>query len=209
MSAYSKPAEDRDIPFSQELCRKATHMGALIIPGGYYFFGLSRTEMLTIMVPVTVVMLLIDVARLRQWKFWTGFACRIGGRMVRSHEEAGDFTGATYILVSVCCTVAMYEKMIAIAALCFIIVGDTLAALIGRRFGRHRFGRKSIEGSLGCLLGTLIVAFLVSSIPPWIGVAGAVTATVVEAVSFKIDDNISVPIVSGLVMTLLIRAFSG
>ena len=199
--------DDREIPFSQELYRKATHMGALVIPGSYYLLGLSRTEMVWLMVPITLFMVMIDVSRLRQWRFWTNFASKIGGRMVRGHEAAGDFTGATYILISVCCTVAMYDKMIAIAALSFIIVGDTFAALIGRRYGRLHFGRKTVEGSLGCLLGTLLVAFLVSSIPSWIGVIGAVTATIVEALSFEIDDNISVPIVSGLVMTLLTVLF--
>ena len=125
--------------------------------------------------------------------------------MVREHEDAGDFTGATYILLSTCLTVALYDKSVAIAALAFIIVGDTFAAIIGRKFGRHRFGRKSVEGSLGCLAGTAIVAFLAPGLTTPIAMIGAVTATITEAVSFKIDDNISVPIVSGLIMSLSIK----
>ncbi len=116
---------------------------------------------------------------------------------------AGDFTGATYILLSVCLTVALYDKPIAIAAIAFIIVGDTLAALIGRRFGRHRFGNKSVEGSLACLAGTVIVAVIVPDLPIGIRLFGAVVATIVEALPLNIDDNITVPILSGLSMTLL------
>ncbi len=167
---------------------------------------LSRSEMLTIMIPITIAMILIDVSRLRQWRFWTSFARKIGGAIIRQHEIEGDFTGASYILISVCLTVALFEKPIAIAALVFIIVGDTLAALVGRRYGRHRFFRgKSIEGSLACLVGTFLVSMVLPGISLWVGAVGAVVATLVEAYSFNVDDNISVPLVSGLSMTLTDR----
>jgi dolichol kinase len=198
-----KPTASGQITFVQELMRKGTHMGALVIPGGYYFLHLDRPQMLSIMVPVTVAMILIDIARLRQWLFWKAFARRIFSPMIRQHEMAGDFTGATYILLSVCLTVALYDKPIAIAAMAFIIVGDTLAALVGRRFGRHKFGNKSVEGSLACLAGTVIVAVLMPDLPMGIRLLGAVVATIVEALPLSIDDNITVPILSGLSMTLL------
>jgi dolichol kinase len=198
-----KPTASGQITFVQELMRKGTHMGALVIPGGYYFLHLDRQEMLSIMIPITVAMILIDIARLRQWLFWKAFARRLLSPVIRQHEMAGDFTGATYILLSVCLTVALYDKPIAIAAMVFIIVGDTLAALVGRRFGRHRFGNKSVEGSLACLVGTVIVAVLIPDMPIGIRLWGAVTATIVEALPLGIDDNITVPILSGLSMTLL------
>ncbi len=201
--ADKRPMASGQITFVRELMRKGTHMGALIIPAGYYFLHLERPEMLSIMVPITVAMILIDIARLRRWLFWKAFARKIFSPMVRQHEMAGDFTGATYILLSVCLTVALYDKPIAIAAMAFIIVGDTLAALIGRRFGRHRFGNKSVEGSLACLAGTVIVAVVVPDLPMGILFFGAVVATIVEALPLNIDDNITVPILSGLLMTLL------
>jgi dolichol kinase len=191
-----------EFSFRQELMRKATHMGALLIPGGYYILRLDKTEVLMIMVPITVLMILIDVSRLRQWLFWRAFAGKIISPLIRHHEMSGDFTGATYILLSVCLTVALYDKPIAIAALAFVIVGDSLAAIIGRRIGRHKFGNKSIEGSLGCLVGTAIVAVLMPDLPLIVGLFGAVMATIVEALPLGTDDNITVPILSGLLMTL-------
>lgn len=208
MAGPSSRVPDKQIPFVQEVWRKATHMGAMVIPGGYYFLALSKSEMLTVMIPIAAAMVLIDISRLRGWKFWSHFACKIGGKMVRDHELAGDFTGATYILITVCFTVALYSKPVAIAALAFIVVGDTFAALIGRKFGRHRFGRKSVEGSLACLVGTCIVAWLVPDLAPLVAFSGAVVATLAEALSTKIDDNVTVPIISGLVMTLLIKGLA-
>ncbi len=190
------------ITFLQEFWRKTTHMVALVIPGGYVLLGLARKEMLAIMVPITVVMVIVDIARLRRWRLWTDFWERIFGHMIRPHEKNGDFTGATYILISVCLVVAMFDKPIAVAALAFIIVGDTFAALIGRRWGRHRIGAKSLEGSLACLISTVIVAGVVPNLAWPVGLIGAFTATVVEALPLGVDDNVSVPLLSGLVMTL-------
>lgn len=196
------------ISFGQELLRKGTHMGALVIPGVYLLLDLSRLAMLLIMVPVTLFMFFIDVSRLRQWWFWTHLAKPVGGRLIRPHERDGDFTGAFYILSTVCLVVALFDRPIAVAALIFIIVGDTSAALVGRRWGRHRFGDKSFEGSAACLISTLIAVVLIPDLPLPVGVVGAVVATVVEALPLGIDDNVTVPLLSGLSMLLALKFFA-
>jgi len=197
---------ENQISFTQELARKATHLGALVVPAGYHLLGLSKAQALGIMIPATVLMILIDVARLRGWSFWRRFGRRVIGPLIRSHEEAGDFTGAFYILITFCVCIAAFAKPMAVAAMAFIVVGDSFAAVIGRRFGRHRlWGTASVEGSLACLVGTLIVALVVPELAPRVAVAGAVVAAVVESLPTGIDDNVTVPVVSGLAMTLLDR----
>ncbi|MBK7143377.1 MAG: hypothetical protein IPH75_14995 [bacterium] len=196
--------EPRDqISFVQELWRKTTHLGGLTIPGGYYLLGLEKSTALWILLPFTVLVIATDISRFRGWWLWTGFFGKLFGRMIRSHEQHGDWTGASYVFLACCCTIALYSKPIAIAALAFVFLGDAVAALIGRRFGRHRFGSKSYEGSAACLVATLFIAWLVPGISFPVGAAGAVVATVIEAKPLGVDDNISVPILSGLVMTIL------
>ena len=191
------------ISFGRELWRKATHIGALVIPIGYSGLVLEKSGMLSIMIPVAVVMTLIDISRLRGWRLWTRVARPLMEPVLRGHEMSGDFSGATYILWSTVFTVALFRRDVAVAALAFIIVGDTLAALVGRKFGRHRFGRKTLEGSIACLAGTLGVAFIVPGLSLSVAVIGATVAAAVEAFSGPIDDNVSVPLVSGLAMFLL------
>ncbi len=198
---HSDPGQ---ITFGQEILRKTTHMFALVLPGGYYFLELNRAELLVYLIPSTILVIILDISRLRGWQLWFKVLKPVVGRMVRSHEAAGDFTGATYILITFCFVVAVFDKPVAIAALAFIIVGDTFAALVGRRWGKHRFfNGKSIEGSIACLIGTLIVAIFTPNLIVPVAVTGAVVAAFVEALPLGIDDNVSVPLLSGLVMTLL------
>ncbi len=201
---------DEHISFKQELIRKATHMGALVIPAGYYFLGLERNTAFLIMLVIGLGMLIIDIARMRGWWLWRKVFYYVIGPVIRKHEKDGDFIGATYILLTSCLTIFLYQKPIAIAALSFIIVGDSFAAVIGRKYGRIKFSNKSLEGSLGCLLGTMIVATLTPGISLSVGLLGAVVATLVEAWPFGVDDNVSVPLLSGLAMhmAIILKIFS-
>lgn len=194
------------ISFFYELMRKGTHMGALVVPGIYYFFGLSNLQMLSLMVPLALLIIFADISRLKNWWFWRQDIVRkLLSPMVRSHEAKGDFTGATYILISFCLTIALYPKMVAVTAICFIIVGDTFAALIGRKINSPKFYKnKSVAGSIGCFVGMAIVAILMPDIGLRVAMWGAFVGTIFEAFSFGIDDNVTVPILSGLFMTLFI-----
>ena len=202
MSETASAETNDNISFKQELMRKATHLGALVIPGGYYFLGLERLTAFIIMLIIGLAMLLIDISRLRNWRFWRKIASKIFSSLIRKHEKDGDFTGATYILLTSCATIALFSKPVAIAALAFIIVGDSFAAVIGRKYGKIKMGNKSLEGSLGCFLGTVLVAIFAPGIPLTIGLLGAVVATIVEAWPMGVDDNVSVPLISGLAMTM-------
>ena len=196
----------QQISLKSEFARKITHLGALALPASYYWLDLSKQEMLIIMISAFILVLLADISRLRNWIFWRKFANKIWAHMVREHENKGGFTGATYILLSIVLTVALFSKPVAVAAMAFIMVGDTFAALVGRRFGRHKiFKTKSLEGSLACLTGTVIVALFTPDLLLTVGLTGALAAAVVEALPLKIDDNLTVPLLSGATMAILLK----
>jgi len=88
---------------------------------------------------------------------------------------------------------------IGIYALAF---GDGFAGLVGKLFGRIRpaflFG-KSLEGSAACFAATFVSAYLVSHNPA-VSAAAAVTAMAVEALPLEDYDNISLPLIVGIVV---------
>jgi len=205
-----------EISFYNEFKRKATHLVALAIPIGYFF--LDKLLSLVILVPFALGSIVTDIIRLKRLPLH-GFLNRLIGPVLREHEES-DFTGSSYILTASVLSIALFDKSVAIAAISFIILGDIAAALIGRRYGRLKINlrlahsnihtglslrkNKTFEGSFACLFMCLLVALIVPGLPLWIGVVGAFIATVVEGITFPVDDNFSVPLISGLVMQILV-----
>jgi phytol kinase len=90
-----------------------------------------------------------------------------------------------------------------------LAMGDTAAALAGKRFGRHRYqsfgGIKSVEGSAAFLLVAMLVVFALAQGPQVLPQpAGLFTfclaLTLVEAVSGYGSDNLSIPLFSVIVL---------
>ena len=176
-------------------------MVALSIPVGYFF--LPKLPSVLILSLFALGSIVVDIIRLKRLPLH-GFLNRLIGPVLREHENS-NFTGSSYILTASVLSMLLFDKSAAIAAISFIILGDIAAALVGRRYGKIKIKRKSLEGSLACLVMCLVVAVIVPGFPLWIGVAGAFTATIVEGITSSIDDNFSVPLISGLAMHILLR----
>jgi dolichol kinase len=94
------------------------------------------------------------------------------------------------------------QPWVAIVPLLFMGAGDAVTGLI-----RSRVYNKEIKGawgSLGMLITCLLLAYFVH--PYWVGAAGAVVATLAERYTKTKrfwDDNLTIPLTSGLVMALL------
>jgi dolichol kinase len=117
-------------------------------------------------------------------------------------------SGATNVLLAAVFCVAVFPKVIAVNAFAILIISDITSALIGRRFGRHRFLAKSLEGTLGFFFSAVLVILLAPKIDGSVeeyllGIVAAGIGAVVEASSIPIDDNISIPLSIGGAMWLL------
>jgi glycerol-3-phosphate acyltransferase PlsY len=130
------------------------------------------------------------------------------GQLLR-RKELYTLTGGSYLLLaSLVAMIVFPNPGVFIAAILYLVIGDTVAALIGLRFGRQRLFRKSIEGTFACLVSCLIIAYIVSklpnaSLPIVVGIIGALIATIVEALPVEVNDNVVIPIFAGAVMQIV------
>lgn len=181
----------------RELARKSFHVASVVLP---VLVWLSpRPLAVAVLVPTALFALAVDFTRLRcrvpRYHFlrWTR-------PMLRPHERRG-LAGATYMAVAYALAVWIFPKPVAVAAMLYNGLGDAAAALVGKRWGRHRtpWG-KSWEGFAAMLvvsLGVGALMGLVSDFPLPAIVLGALAAAALELAPLPLDDNLRVTLGGG------------
>jgi dolichol kinase len=190
--------------FFNELRRKIFHLlGGMIIPVGILFFSDDNFYIAQLIIAFcTVGVLIIDIIRINNPTIKNIFL-GLFRDLIREHEYT-NLTGSTYLLFSSLICVYFFDRQIASAALAFLAIGDTMAALVGRSIGKIKiFGEKSVAGTLACFISCFLIGWLMPEIPMLPAILGALTATLVEVIPIPLDDNIRIPISAAMVMTLL------
>ncbi len=206
------PIDNGTIHYRDELVRKLIHLFSLSIPVIYYF--ISRSEGILILSIITAVALVLDLTRYISPSVGKVFY-KYFGFLLRKHEidsRKKNLNGATYVLISALICVILFPKVLFITAFTILIISDTMAALIGRKFGKHKFLSKSLEGTLAFFISASIVVFFtpkMENLPAeyLIGFIAAAVGAIVENISFGFaDDNLAIPISIGFTMWLLYLA---
>ena len=201
------------IHYKDEILRKLIHLCSLSIPVVYYF--IPRSTALIILGIMTAIALFFDLGRYLSSTIGKIFY-KFFGFMLRQHEldhKKRNLNGATYVLLSAFICVLLFPKVIVVTAFAILIISDTTAALIGRRFGKHKFLFKSLEGTLAFFLSGVVVVLLSPKIEYRfseyvIGIIATAFGAIIENVSFGLaDDNLVIPISVGIAMWLLYVLF--
>lgn len=196
--------------YGDEIRRKLIHLSSAAFPIAYW--ATDRQFMLWVLVPLAVVAIVAETLR----RVSPGFRAFIDGwlgRVLRK-AEAQTLTGATYVTIGTLLTIAVFpEKQIAITVLLLLSVSDALASLVGIRFGTVRFLAKSLAGSAAFFLSAAAIALYMLPDARLVALVGALVGTIVEALPLKIgehklDDNLSIPLITGAAMTALHAALT-
>ncbi|WP_224372865.1 DUF92 domain-containing protein [Hyalangium versicolor] len=131
-------------------------------------------------------------------------------RLLKAVDTEPDNLGTVWFALtfSACVWLAWDRPAVAAGAVLAMVVGDALASLVGRRFGRHRYEtlggeRKSLEGSLAMLAGTFLAVLAALTWMPGLApemprvplaLLCVVVATCAEALGIRGRDNLWVPL---------------
>jgi dolichol kinase len=204
MPSEEHPLDAGQFSFRHELQRKSVHLSMIIIPLWVYFmppnWALLGLIIATFATVVTDLLRLSD-RRLRR------FFLQLFRSVIRQHEE-DHLLGSTYFMIAALLSVILFEKMIAISALTYLVLGDSAAAFAGKKWGRPTYWGKSLQGSAACFLVCVTIGALLLS-DPWLVLVGALAATVAEALPVPMDDNMRVPVLSGVVMQAMTMFIQG
>jgi glycerol-3-phosphate acyltransferase PlsY len=174
-------------------------LGIIIVFSVYY---LPRLSVLIALGICTIVFVGVDIVRFRRPALKAIFSKYLA--LFLRQKENGRLTGASYFLLGCLITVLAFPKEIAVAAILFLSLGDPAAALVKRWKGKIWFGTKSLEGNIACLViclavGAFIVIFLGKPVTGTV-MAGAVFAALFQGIPVPVNDNLTIPIGSGLIM---------
>ena len=206
------PELDSDtlMAYIEEVLRKGVHFGSVIIPISAVF--VPRMQMVLFLAALAFALVLVDLLRSRN-KVFRRFFLGIFGKVLRGKEQDGAMTACTVLVASAAFTILVFRTEIAVASLIFLSVGDSFAALVGRRFGTTPLvSGRTLEGSLAALLSCLLVSIPILQISVSMGfrltpqglVAGAIAATLAELFEVPLDDNLRIPVFAGLIMELVV-----
>jgi dolichol kinase len=187
---------------SNEINRKIIHFSSILIPASYLWFIKDQYVMILLLSGLTILALILELLR-NKLNFVNSLFNNIFFKMLRKNEQLGKLTGATWMLISSLIITVFFPIYIVVPALIYLSVGDSFAAIIGKAYPYGKLGKKSITGTISGFIFSSIFALLVNvTLPVHIIILGSLIAMIVEASPIKLNDNLTIPIISALSMKL-------
>jgi dolichol kinase len=183
----------------RSIARKIFHFSGASIPLCYLFAG--KTTALIFAVVLFVLSAIFEFLRIR------------GGldiSLVRKYMQVKDSeskkpTGSFFYLLAAPITILLFQESMAIASLFVVAIADPLCSLAGMQWGKTKILGKSLEGSSVFFVVSLLI-LSVFSFPVHVRLITAIFATLTELFTPKwLDDNITIPLVTAIVLTVLLR----
>lgn len=165
---------------------------------------------------LALVAIPFDLFRLK-YPMLNAFALKAFGRVMRAHEATNP-SGVTYLILGALFLLLFNDRHIVTLSLLFLAFGDPTASFFGIRYGKDKiWNGKSLQGTMGAFAICTITAGLyyyhqnlmterLIIVAPLSGLIGALAEMLPIG---KLDDNLTFPIISGLLLWLLFQLFGG
>ena len=189
--------------FKQELARKFIHLLSIFILFVYFIVADIFSKQIALIILVLILIIALELEYIRMELGFKIPILKSFWKYVRREKEKQRLGGDIFFLIGSILVLAVFDLRVAIAAILMTTLGDLAAALIGKKFGKNFIMKeRSLEGILAEFLVDIAIGFVLfsnSALPmPWIVIlVMAITATFVETLMYKMDDNLVIPIFAG------------
>ncbi len=183
---------------SRKLKEKQYIVTSIIIVLTYHFFG--KEAVLLLLTVYLIVILELEYFRI-EW----GKKIPVFHSLFRI-KEADRLGGHVFFTIGSIIAISVFSKEIASAAILMTTFGDASAAIFGKAFGRTWIKGLENRAYEGCaaefIVDIIIGLFFLPKLNPVIVMAG--TATIVETITNKLDDNLLIPLFSGFIGQIVV-----
>jgi dolichol kinase len=181
--------------------RKLIHLALSVVPAIAWF--LSYELALALAGVLLAASLVVEAAR--RWRPWVNHLLWRFLPSVFKDGEQRRVLGSTWLSVGMLAALGLFGRDVGSTAVLFLTWGDPAAEFLGRRWGT-RGQSKTLAGSLGCMAACLMASVVgvgLGGLSPWVVLAGAGVATLVERWTPPPDDNVWIPVLAGLTMAAI------
>tara|TARA_Y100000768_G_scaffold216809_1_gene163439 strand:+ start:7573 stop:8154 length:582 start_codon:yes stop_codon:yes gene_type:complete len=177
---------------------------------GYYYLEFPIIAFAHFSIGVALFGFFVDFRRFKNPSFNSALEKHFGPIMRRS--EKLSFSGLPFYALGVALTIYLFPEKIAVLAILFLIFSDPIASIVGVYLGKDRLlPNKTLQGTIAafmsCFCLSMIYFLMINNNSKNIIIFAffsAVVGALSELVSaFNIDDNLTIPVLSGGAMTVL------
>lgn len=193
--------------------RKLWHIcGVLALFGGYSLVSVETYRIVILFIFVLFVG--VDLFRLRNKTFNVLITHYL--RPIMRQSEIENLAGTTYLIAGVVILIHFFNPTIAKLSLIFLALADPIASYFGIRFGKDKiWGEKTLQGFLAAFAVCSVCSFLFlywHDYNLWRAVVvsfiGGLIGSLAELIPIgKLDDNLTIPVASGLGLSLVFYIF--
>lgn len=185
----------------KEIFRKVIHLCAAFIPFFLKYFYLP------VLVLLSSVLVLYIIAEILRYKgFSVPVFSVITQTAARKRDENKFVLGPVTLTLGIIITAILFDYQSACVGIYALALGDGLASLVGKLFGKNIIPftqGKTAEGSLACFGAIFISTFLVTK-SAFSALVIALIGMFIELLPLKDLDNLFIPIILGFVMQYLL-----
>ncbi len=184
---------------NSETARKLIHMAGVFTIVVAELLG--KTTLSIIIVSITILYVISEYLRLHKKNI--PIITRITRLLAREDESSGWILRPISYAVGIVVTMHLFPEPIGYASILILTLGDGFSSLIGARFGRHPipYNRdKTVEGSIAFFLASFFSTTML--VPPPTALIGTMMGAFIESLPTRYSENIMVPVVSGLFMSI-------
>jgi len=203
-----------DISYKQECFRKLIHLSSFWMVALILFYRGSKYDLVIFFTILFILNILCELAFSFKVPIIYPVYNFFFGHMLRNEVKRGQLmvSGAAPVFATAALISLFFKQEYAAISLGVMLIADTAAALIGRKFGKHKLNSgKSLEGWIafcffGCLfaLSTLASLKLLTFSSGCFSILGVFLASLAELFNkqLHIDDNLSIPLIFGLMLSV-------
>lgn len=188
------------LSLKQEIYRKSIHLSSLWMVAYIYFMDIIAINYTFFC--LSLILLSYELGR-RYIPFIKTLNKQILGSILRDSEHNKNFTGAFYVVLSIFLASLLFDKQTLMISVSIMLISDSLAALIGKKWGRIKFMDKSLEGSLAFFISSFLITYLGTlNIITAIIVALITTLTELFSKRLRLDDNLTITLIAGFILKI-------